>query len=665
MLILSSTSDKIQLVTSSDAALSVHASFAESDISSVLPDRQNTNISAAATTDIVSPPGADAQRQIKTIIVRNTDPDDLNTIIVQHTDGTTVSQLFKCTLRVGECLQFIDGDGFTVYGPSGAKKFFFALIPGSNAMPDIVEPYNVGDVSDELRDWTEQVALLLSYLNTQDSLSLYGFSNLRFNCVKDGSNNLVFSILTEDGSTPSPQNPVKVAFRSLTITSGEVDVVEITSATTLTIPSAAPLAVGDSALCTLLAVLCRNSTGVQLGVVQNPAYGTSASVTSSTTAISGSANDGNIMYTTSALSAPNVFIQVGSVIVQRGTGAWSNNPTHVKTERLDFNIRNGVLEPFSVAQRNAAGEVLTAAMHGFAFTAAAAAGNPFVAALRSRVSNAAPTTRSPVTLPFRSNTATSPTVQYVSYNATTELSFPADATLGFASGSEGYAYLYAVTDGTNKEIGICSTWKDLGKLYSTTAIGTGSDLADTIYTPTAMSNAALFPLGRVALRYVTGDWSQAVTFTTFTREPYRPDSFWGAEIASAATKATPANSDLFGFLDSAAQFVLKKFTWSDLLAAISTALSGTFVLLSELAERVGDIVGVLFQSDPNTTFTYTDGSDAMALTIHNVMPYTRPANSGTVLAVPNNHSLFQVGELNLTAVDELQFLGTNAEVLIL
>jgi hypothetical protein len=49
-------------------------------------------------------------------------------------------------------------------------------------------------------------------------------------------------------------------------------------------------------------------------------------------------------------------------------------------------------------------------------------------------------------------------------------------------------------------------------------------------------------------------------------------------LSGAAVKATPVDADEFTFLDSAASFVLKRFTWANLKSVLTTALSATFAL---------------------------------------------------------------------------------------
>ena len=112
MLILASTSDKLQVITGSAGTVDVHVSWMDNVAGAVQPGRTNTpTITTAATTDVVAPPGATTQRNVKTIHVRNraVTPND---VTVQHTDGTNVVQLHKVTLQPNRTLQYIDEVGF-------------------------------------------------------------------------------------------------------------------------------------------------------------------------------------------------------------------------------------------------------------------------------------------------------------------------------------------------------------------------------------------------------------------------------------------------------------------------------------------------------------------------------------------------------------------------
>jgi hypothetical protein len=112
MLLLTTTTDKIQLVTSAIATVDVHCSFMDYNGTTVTPGRQNQAINSATTTDIVAAPGSGVQRNVKTIHVRNKAGSGSVDVTVVFDQGGTDFELCKKTLNAGEELQYVEGAGF-------------------------------------------------------------------------------------------------------------------------------------------------------------------------------------------------------------------------------------------------------------------------------------------------------------------------------------------------------------------------------------------------------------------------------------------------------------------------------------------------------------------------------------------------------------------------
>lgn len=102
MLLLTSTSDKIQLITSAACAVSVHAAYVDKLADVFTPLRTNTLITTATTTDIVPAPAASTERNVQMLAVVNTHASTAVTVTVQHTDGTNVVRLYQKILQPGE-----------------------------------------------------------------------------------------------------------------------------------------------------------------------------------------------------------------------------------------------------------------------------------------------------------------------------------------------------------------------------------------------------------------------------------------------------------------------------------------------------------------------------------------------------------------------------------
>jgi len=114
MLLLTSTSDLIDVVTSGAATVDVHASYMDYDgTPTTTPGRTNTTITTAATTTVVpSPGGASVKRNVKFLTIRNKDGAVTTDVTVRHNDGSTIVELKKVTLAPNAELHFIDGIGF-------------------------------------------------------------------------------------------------------------------------------------------------------------------------------------------------------------------------------------------------------------------------------------------------------------------------------------------------------------------------------------------------------------------------------------------------------------------------------------------------------------------------------------------------------------------------
>lgn len=145
MFILASTSDKLQIVTSAAVALEVHASWVDNASGSITPGRTNTEITTATTTDVVASPASSTQRNVKTLMVRNAHASTATDVTVRHTDGTTVVDVFKCSLPAGYMFQYDDDKGFTVIDGNGR-----ALGNTTNTQPATVNTLNTVVLSSDV-----------------------------------------------------------------------------------------------------------------------------------------------------------------------------------------------------------------------------------------------------------------------------------------------------------------------------------------------------------------------------------------------------------------------------------------------------------------------------------------------------------------------------------
>jgi hypothetical protein len=133
MILLTSTSDKIQVVTSAAGQIDVHASYIDLASGTVSAGRLNSRISTATTTDIVAAPAASTTRNLKNLKVGNNHATVTNTVTVQHTDGTNVIALEQATLAPGERIGYEEGSGIRVFDSAGREKITNLGLPAGNS----------------------------------------------------------------------------------------------------------------------------------------------------------------------------------------------------------------------------------------------------------------------------------------------------------------------------------------------------------------------------------------------------------------------------------------------------------------------------------------------------------------------------------------------------
>jgi hypothetical protein len=117
MLILTNTTDKLQVLTGAAADVDVHVSYTDAPTpitptSSVTPGRQNTAITTATTTDILAAPAGSVVRNVKTIHIVNKDTADATDVTVIYDQNATDFVLHKTNLAPGEALEYVEGIGW-------------------------------------------------------------------------------------------------------------------------------------------------------------------------------------------------------------------------------------------------------------------------------------------------------------------------------------------------------------------------------------------------------------------------------------------------------------------------------------------------------------------------------------------------------------------------
>ncbi len=123
MIILNSTTSKIQLgiantVTTND--LNIVCNWVDMATQSFAPESLTTTINSGSI-DILAAPATNHQRQLKYLSVYNNDT-VASIVTISYSDNANLRSLSKVTLQTGDCLYYIDSDGFSVTDASGSIR---------------------------------------------------------------------------------------------------------------------------------------------------------------------------------------------------------------------------------------------------------------------------------------------------------------------------------------------------------------------------------------------------------------------------------------------------------------------------------------------------------------------------------------------------------------
>lgn len=137
MLLLSATTDKFDLVTSSTSALDVHVSYVDASGSTTSAGRQNTTITTATTTDILAAPAASTVRNARTINIRNRGAAN-NDVTVRLNQNATIFELHKVTVPPGATLQHSDDTGWTLVTTTTVDNILLRVLTADVTGSDVL-----------------------------------------------------------------------------------------------------------------------------------------------------------------------------------------------------------------------------------------------------------------------------------------------------------------------------------------------------------------------------------------------------------------------------------------------------------------------------------------------------------------------------------------------
>ncbi len=135
MLLLTATTEKLQLITSATCTVDIYADWVDLTSAGAFSaaDALGTKVTTATTTDIVPAPGASVLRNVKLLIIHNTHASTSVTVTLNWFDGTNSYLLENCTLAPGERLNYSEEKGLRIVDSLGRERTQVMQLPSGNA----------------------------------------------------------------------------------------------------------------------------------------------------------------------------------------------------------------------------------------------------------------------------------------------------------------------------------------------------------------------------------------------------------------------------------------------------------------------------------------------------------------------------------------------------
>jgi hypothetical protein len=241
-------------------------------------------------------------------------------------------------------------------------------------------------------------------------------------------------------------------------------------------------------------------------------------------------------------------------------------------------------------------------MENVGLTATVGSGNLTVT-LRVKDGSTSPSSTNKVGIGFRSSTLTTGGFSYVEATSGIDVTLPSGGTLGFANSATGYVYVYAINNAGTMELAIAGqSVFDEGILHTTTAIGTGSDSSNVLYSTSARTDVAIRLIGRITIQHGSGTWSNSPTVI----------ALWSPEIDVTGTVIYDADITLGGHFgtDTARLIVIK--TTNGKLATMHRGSTMTHSATTQPQSSDG-VIPAAYRPTQSSSVTYELGASRVKL----------------------------------------------------
>lgn len=188
---------------------------------------------------------------------------------------------------------------------------------------------------DGIQTYRMTAAQLFAYIRSQIPGASGEMANIQI-VTSVASSALTITLKNQAGVTPTAADPIRIGFRSSTLTSGNFIIRTVTSSPSLVISSGSILGMTSAVAANLYLYAIDNAGTVELAIINGILPDAGALYTTTAEGGAGAADSPNVLYSTSVRT--NVAVRlIGRITISEATaGTWASNSTQISVWPFDL-----------------------------------------------------------------------------------------------------------------------------------------------------------------------------------------------------------------------------------------------------------------------------------------------------------------------------------------
>jgi hypothetical protein len=188
-----------------------------------------------------------------------------------------------------------------------------------------------------------------------------------------------------------------------------------------------------------------------------------------------------------------------------------------------------------------------------------------------------------------------------------------------------------------------------------------ADYTDQVLSVNGQTGAVVLTTANVAdstdKRYVTDAQQTVLGNTSGTNSGNETAQSVGNIINGAGAKTTPVNADMFALMDSAAGNIVKKFSWANIVTAITSALASVYATISGATLTSATVNGVVLDATGSASLVLSKAGTYVAVPTPNLSPQLNLQATDYTLA--DNYAITVPMQYKISGTSFLKLAGNS------